>query len=106
MRKVLRTKMDVVKLPSNVARLGSDDPLWAVIAWVGKERRIAEVYPSRARALADCDWREREVKAYIHLLRRNGQPVPQYGVAPVRRSDLPRRWRPLPALGFLRGQFV
>jgi hypothetical protein len=32
--------------------------------------------------------------------------VPRYSVAPVRRTDLPRGWKPLPALGFLRGQFV
>ncbi len=85
---------------------GSDDSLWAVIAWLGTQRRIAEVFPSRARALAEREWREREVMAYLHLLAANAQPVPQYSVAPVRRSDLPRKWRPLPALGFLRGQFV
>ena len=86
-------------------RPGNDDSLWAVVAWLGTQRRIAEVFPSRARALADCDWREREVRAYVHLFRGTGQPVPRYGVTPVRRSDLPRRWKPLPALGFLRGQF-
>jgi len=32
--------------------------------------------------------------------------VPFYSVAPIRRADLPRKWKPLPALGFLRGQFV
>lgn len=85
---------------------GGDDALWAVVAWLGTQRRIAEVFPSRARALADCDWREREVRAYAHLLRGTNQPIPRYGVVPVRRSDLPRRWQPLPALGFLRGQFI
>ena len=84
-------------------RTGGDDSLWAVIAWLGTQRRVAEVFPSRARALADCEWREREVRAYAHLLRGTVHPLPTYGVAPVRRSDLPRRWRPLPALGFLRG---
>lgn len=87
-------------------RPGSDDRLWAVVAWLGTQRRIAEVFPSRARALADCDWREREVHAYVHLFRGTGQPVPRYGVTPVRRSDLPKRWKPLPALGFLRGHFI
>jgi hypothetical protein len=27
-------------------------------------------------------------------------------VEPMRRADLPKTWRPLPALGFLRGQFI
>jgi hypothetical protein len=85
---------------------GSEDSLWAVIAWLGTQRRIAEVFPSRARALAERDWREQEVKAYLHMFRGNSQPVPRYSVAPVRRSDLPRKWTPLPALGFLRGQFI
>ncbi len=34
------------------------------------------------------------------------QPGPNYTVAPVRRADLPRGWKPLPALGFWRGKFV
>ena len=38
----------------------SDDSLWAVIAWLGSQRRVAEVFPTRARALADRDWRERQ----------------------------------------------
>jgi hypothetical protein len=92
--------------PVSLRRSGSDDSLWAVIAWLGTQRRIAEVFPSRARALADRDWREQQVKAYLHLFRGTGQSVPHYGVLPVRRSDLPRKWRPLPALGFLRGHFI
>jgi hypothetical protein len=32
--------------------------------------------------------------------------VPHYSVAPIRRADLPRKWVPLPALGFLRGEFI
>jgi len=82
------------------------DELWAVVAQLGRESRVAEVFASRARALADRDWREREVRAYAGLLRSTRQPMPHYSVAPVRRSDLPRRWTPLPALGFLRGQFI
>ena len=96
----------MVDVLADFQKARSDDSLWAVIAWMGTQRRIAEVFPSRARALADRDWREQEVKAYVHLLRGTCQPVPRYGIAPVRRSDLPRRWRPLPALGFLRGQFI
>lgn len=85
---------------------GKDDSLWAVIAWFGNQRRIAEVFPSHARALADRDWREQEVKAYAHLFRGSARPIPEYLVAPVKRSDLPNKWRPLPALGFLRGNFI
>lgn len=97
---------DVVDLQARRSSNAGDDTLWAVVAQLGRERRVAEVFASRARALADRDWREREVQAYASLLRGNRQPVPQYSVAPVRRSDLPRRWTPLPALGFLRGQFI
>ena len=85
-------------------KAGREDTVWGVIAWMGTQRRVAEVFTSQARALADRDWREAEVKAYAHLLRGMGQPIPRYSVGPVRRSDLPRRWTPLPALGFLRGQ--
>jgi|ERR1700733_8648730 hypothetical protein len=82
-----------------------EDALWAVIAWLGTQRRVAEVFTNRAKALADLDWREREVRAYSSLLLGSRQPAPRYTVAPIKRSDLPRRWTPLPALGFLRGQF-
>lgn len=82
------------------------DTLWAVIASIGRTDRIAEVYPSRVAALADRTWREQQVRAYEAFLRTSRQPVPRYSVAPIRRTDLPRRWKPLPALGFLRGQFV
>ena len=84
----------------------NEDSLWAVIAWLGSRRRVAEVFPTRARALEDRDWRERQVQAYSTLLLGTSHPVPRYVVAPIRRSDLPRRWTPLPALGFLRGQFI
>ena len=84
----------------------ADDSLWAVIAWLGSQRRVAEVFPTRARALDDRDWRERQVQAYGTLFLGTPHPIPRYMVAPIRRSDLPRRWTPLPALGFLRGQFI
>lgn len=83
-----------------------DDTLWAVMAAVGRQNRVAEVYPSRAAALADRAWREQQVRAHLQLLRSSRQPAPQYSVAPIRRADLPRSWTPLPALGFLRGQFI
>jgi hypothetical protein len=96
---------EVLGLTPRPASAG-EDSLWAVIAWLGSQRRVAEVFPSRARALADRDWREREVQAYRTVLLGTTHPVPRYSVAPIRRSDLPKRWRPLPALGFLRGQFI
>ena len=83
-----------------------EDTLWAVVASLGRTSRVAEIYPSRVAALADRSWREQQVRAYAGFLSGTRQPVPQYSVAPIRRSDLPRAWRPLPALGFLRGSFL
>lgn len=85
---------------------GDEDTLWAVIATVGRTSRIAEVFRSRAAALEDRAWRAQQVLAYEDFLRRSRQPVPYYSVTPIRRADLPRKWTPLPALGFLRGQFI
>ena len=96
----------MVDKPVVLTRPASSDSLWGVIAWFGTQRRVAEIFASRLSALADCEWRERQVRAYIHLLRDTGRPVPIYGVAPVRRSDLPPRWKPLPALGFLRSRSI
>ena len=83
-----------------------DDTLWAVIAAIGKRERVAEIFASRAAALADRNWREQQVRAYAGLLRSSSEPPPRYSVAPIHRQDLPRAWTPLPALGFLRGRFV
>ncbi|MBY0331823.1 MAG: hypothetical protein K2X49_14255 [Acetobacteraceae bacterium] len=94
--------MQVVSLP----RGGDDDTLWAVVASVGRKNRIAEVYRSRSKALEDREWRAQQVSAYADFLTRSQQPIPHYSVTPIRRADLPRKWSPLPALGFLRGQFV
>ena len=85
---------------------GEEDTLWAVVASAGRQHRIAEVFRSRTAALEDRDWRVQQVQAYRDFLIRAEQPVPHYSVAPIRRADLPRKWRPLPALGFLRGQFA
>jgi len=83
-----------------------DDTLWAVVASLGKKSRVAEVFRNRAAALSDMTWRTQQVQAYAEFLRRAGQPVPQYSLAPIRRADLPRKWTPLPALGFLRGEYI
>ncbi|HWL82433.1 MAG TPA: hypothetical protein VNR89_15905 [Roseomonas sp.] len=95
-------------LPERVVSLSRarDDKLWAVIVAIGRKRRIANIYPSRAAADADCHWREQQVRAYSSFLLSSNMPLPNYSVSPMRRTDLPRGWRPLPALGFLRGQFV
>jgi hypothetical protein len=85
-------------------RRGSDDSLWAVVAIIDRVIRIAEIYPSRAAALADQAWREAQVRAYAGFLERTAQPYPRYAIRPIRRTDLPRRWKPLPALGFLNGR--
>ncbi len=92
---------EIIRLPA-----ARDDTLWAVMASMGRASRIAEIYPSRDAALADRTWREQQVSAYAAFLRGSRQPVPRYSVAPIRRADVPKAWRPLPALGFLRGQFV
>jgi len=83
-----------------------DDTLWAVVANIGKTNRVAEIYPTRMAALADRAWREQQVKGYADFLESCRQSVPRYSVVPMRRADLPRKWKPLPALGFLRGQLV
>src|SRR4051812_19140118 len=83
-----------------------DDTLWAVFASIGKKTRVAEIFPSKERALADRAWREQQIRAYASLFLGCAQPAPLYTVAPIRPADLPRAWRPLPALGFLRGQFI
>ena len=90
----------------NLPRAGGEDTLWAVIASIGRNNRVAEIFPSRTAALADRAWREQQVAAYAAFIRTARQPVPNYTVAPVRRADLPRGWTPLPALGFLRGKFA
>ena len=90
---------------SNLRQL-REDRLWAVVAAIGRRSRVASIYPSRTAADADRDWREQQVCAYAGFLRSSRMPVPNYSVSPIRRADLPRDWRPLPALGFLRGQFI
>ena len=81
-----------------------DDTLWAVVAVVGRTTRVAEIFSNRLAALADQAWREQQVKAYASFLRNSREPPPSYSVKPIRRADLPRSWRPLPALGFLHGK--
>jgi hypothetical protein len=92
--------------PISLAGVRGDDTLWAVVASVGRASRVAEIYANRTAALEDRAWREQQVRAYAEFLRSAKQPMPHYSVAPIKRADLPRKWTPLPALGFLRHQFV
>jgi hypothetical protein len=92
---------EVIRLPA-----GRDDTLWAVVAKLGRVDRIAEIYSSRSAALADRTWRQQQVTAYAGFLRGSKQPVPLYSVTPIRRAEIPKAWRPLPALGFLHGKFM
>ena len=85
-------------------RRSGEDSLWAVIAIIGRVIRIAEIYPSRPAAMADQAWREAQVRAYAGFLESAAQPTPRYAVKPIRRTELPGRWKPLPALGFLNGK--
>jgi len=87
----------------NTAR---DDTLWAVVASMGRTTRVAEIFSNHIAALADKAWREQQVRAYANFLRMSRQPVPRYDVKPIKRAELPRAWRPLPALGFLNGKMV
>lgn len=96
----------VWRMDSTVLKLRDDDTLWAVMASLGKRHRVAEVFRNREAAQRDMAWRAEQVRSYADFLRRQGQPVPNYTVTPIRRADLPRAWTPLPALGFLRGQWV
>jgi hypothetical protein len=83
-----------------------DDTLWAVVASMGRTTRVAEIFSNRLAALADKAWREQQVNAYANFLRNARQPAPSYDVRPIRRAELPRSWRPLPALGFLHGKLI
>ena len=83
-----------------------EDTLWAVVASMGRTTRIAEVFSSRLAALADQVWREQQVQAYSSFLRTARQPTPHYSVRPIKRAEVPRPWKPLPALGFLHGKLV
>ncbi|GBQ13306.1 hypothetical protein [Swaminathania salitolerans] len=80
------------------------DRLWAVMAWQGRRSRIADIHASREAAQADCDWRSRQVREYRQFLATEEKAPLRYEICPIRRADLPRQWRPLPALGFLRGR--
>jgi hypothetical protein len=83
-----------------------DDTLWAVVASMGRTTRVAEIFSNHVAALADKAWREQQVRAYANFLRTSRQPVPSYHIRPIKRAELPRSWRPLPALGFLHGKII
>lgn len=87
-------------------QLPATDRLWAVIAWQGRCSRIADVHISQGAAQEDCIWRSRQVREYRQFLASEERPLLRYEVRLIRRADLPGSWRPLPALGFLRGQML
>jgi len=102
----LRGMVEPVNLSSYRDTKAGDDKVWAVVASIGRTSRVAEVFPSHSAALADQAWREQQVKAYAGFLRNATQPAPTYTVRAIRRAELPRSWRPLPALGFLHGKLL
>ncbi|MDI2091032.1 hypothetical protein [Commensalibacter oyaizuii] len=75
--------------------------LWATAFLIKGKRCVANIYTSKCKAIEDCLWRQKEVNAYKHLLISNNQPVPHYYIITLHRSELPKNWKPLPALGFL-----
>lgn len=79
----------------------SKNKLWAT-AFVHKgKQQITNIYSSHQQAMEDCLWREKEVQAYKQLLINSQQPIPRYYITTLHRSELPKNWKPLPALGFL-----
>lgn len=86
--------------------LPKSDTFWAILASQGKRTIIANIYATRQEAEADRQWRIGQVRAYILFLQSEKQNIPVYRVEKIRRSDLPRNWTPLPALGMLRGRSI
>jgi hypothetical protein len=111
---LFRLALDFVKEASQLSSMvepvslstAREDTLWAVVASMGRTTRVAEIFSNHVAALADKAWREQQVRAYEQFLRTSRQPAPSYHVRPIKRAELPRSWRPLPALGFLHGKFV
>ena len=83
--------------------LPQSDVLWAVVVRQGRQTRIADVHATEGAAKADRSWRAQQVRAYTRFLIGEDRPLPAYTIRTIRRAELPRAWRPLPALGFLRG---
>lgn len=78
--------------------------IWAVIMSTGKKHQVASIYAQRNAAEADCAWRQQQVHSYTSFLQKSNQPIPHYSITPISRAELPKNWRPLPALGLLYGQ--
>lgn len=79
----------------------STNKLWATAFYLKGKRYITNIYSTHQQAVEDCLWREKEVQAYKQLLISNQQPIPEYYITTVHRSELPKNWKPSPALGFL-----
>ncbi|MDG6094184.1 hypothetical protein LOC54_03475 [Acetobacter sp. AN02] len=90
---------------SRVGRGKQNDRGWAVVAVIRTKRSIAGWYSTREAAQSDCAWRREQVRAYSQFLQSSDVPVPDYHIAPLARSELPKNWKPAPALGLLHGKF-
>ncbi|EUK17749.1 hypothetical protein [Commensalibacter papalotli (ex Servin-Garciduenas et al. 2014)] len=83
------------------AKTISKNKLWATAFYLKGKRYVTNIYSSHQQAIEDCIWRQKEVQAYKQLLISAQQPIPEYYVTTVHQSELPKNWKPLPALGFL-----
>lgn len=79
----------------------SKNKIWAVAFFANGKRHIASIYYTWKQAATDCAWRQKEVRAYQQFLEKNNQVIPQYSIITIHASELPKKWRPIPALGFL-----
>ncbi|MBO1360938.1 MULTISPECIES: hypothetical protein [Acetobacter] len=93
-------------LPGRKRGENTRDGMWAVVALIGRTRKVANIYPTREAALTDCAWRRDQVRAYAHFLEQSPDPAPTYHIAPIHRAELPKGWKPMPALGVLHGRFA
>lgn len=88
------------------SRQSGKDKIWAVVAMIGRRRRIASIHVSREAALADYQWRREQVTAYARFLAEARDPAPDYHIALIYKGELPKGWIPMPALGILHGRFI
>lgn len=87
----------IIQFPKSINK----NKLWASVFYIKGKRYITNIYNSHQQAVEDCLWRDKEVQAYKHLFTGNKQPIPEYYLTTIHRSELPKNWKPLPALGFL-----
>ncbi|BCI68460.1 hypothetical protein [Acetobacter aceti] len=88
------------------SRQSGKDKIWAVVAMIGRKRKVASIHTSRDAALADCQWRREQVTAYARFLAEARDPAPDYHITLIYKGELPKGWVPMPALGILHGRFI